>query len=89
MQRSGQIKVTTAGTAVRGTDMVGHFWAIGGAPGNTKEIYVGNDGEGDVSSTTGFGLKAGEFIYLKANNLNELWFDAAESGESACWLRLD
>jgi len=91
--RSGQITVTTAGTAVQGTSIPGPEFVITAHPGNTGVVYVGNDGAGDVAATNGFplgsvGATPSEIaVYVRAANLNELWFDAASNGDKVCWLK--
>jgi len=86
--RSGQITVSTAGTAVQGTDIPGPEFAITAEPGNTGVVYVGNDGAGDVTATNGYPLGTAEgWVYIQAANLNELWFDAASNGDKVCWLK--
>ena len=85
---SGVITVTTAGTAVQGSDIAtpnGVFVKAAGA--NTGKGYVGNDGEDDVAATTGFELAASELILIQVSNLNELWFDTAVNGEKFCWIK--
>ena len=89
---SGVITISTAGTAVQGTDVGSWGGANGGffikgLAGNTGVTYVGNDGAGDVASGNGFELSKDQIIYVQASNLNELWFDAAESGDKICWLK--
>ena len=87
MAHSGQITITTAGTAVQGT-------AVGGAPdfyikalsGNAGLVYVGNDGAGDVTSANGFELSAGDVVFYHGF-LSDLWFDAATNGDKVCWFR--
>ena len=86
--KSGQITVTTAGTAVVGTTEAGNLFAIKAHPDNTDVIWVGNDGANDVAATNGFPLKPGETIVLNVSNLNKLYFDADVSGEKACWIKL-
>ena len=89
---SGQITVTTAGTEVQGPDIKAQGFFIKGKTTNTGLGYVGNDGEGAVSSTTGFALAAGDTIYYELGgngNLNVLWFDAAVNGEGFCWLAVN
>jgi hypothetical protein len=89
---SGVITVTTAGTAVQGTDVgswegeKGGFFIVG-EPSNTGVVYVGNDGAGDVTSGNGFPLSPGQIIYVIASNLSELWFDAATSADELRWLK--
>ena len=86
---SGQVTVTTAGTAVQGPAVKGTLFAFQGLPGNTGVTYVGNDGADDVSATTGFPLpSAGPGIVMYVNNLQDLWFDAATNGDLVAWIRL-
>jgi hypothetical protein len=90
--RSGQITVTTSGTAVQGTDVTGHMFAIAADPANTETVWVGEDGSagGDVTVLNGFPLSPGAAsIILMLNNLNDLWFDVNVSGEKICWIQLD
>ena len=54
--RSGQVTVTTAGTAVQGTDMSGFLFSLVAHPDNTDTVWVGNASE-DVASTTGYPLQ--------------------------------
>lgn len=85
---SGQITVTTAGTAVQGTDVTlnNGVW-LAALGGNTGNCYVGNDGANDVTATNGFELVKGvTFIHVTVRNLNELWFDAATNGDKVCWI---
>ena len=84
---SGQITVTTAGTAVQGTstgNYTGFF--VRALSGNTGNVYLGNDGADDITSGNGYELAPGDQIYIEAPNLNELWFDAATSGDKFSWL---
>lgn len=83
---SGQITVTTAGTEVQGTSVVAQGFYIKAKTTNTGLVFVGNDGAGAVSSTTGFILAAGDVIYIETPNLSNLWFDSAVNGEGFCWL---
>lgn len=93
-QLSGLITVTTAGTAVQGPDVAawhpaesGGGFFITALNANTGLIYVGNDGAGDVASTNGHEVKAGNQTFVTCNNLNEVWFDASVSGEKCSWLK--
>jgi len=84
---SGQITVTTAGTAVVGTsvELNNGVW-LAGLSGNTGSCYVGNDGADDVTATNGFELvKGGTPVLIHVRNLNELYFDAATNGDKVCW----
>lgn len=85
---SGQITVETAGTEVQGPDVVNaNGFYIKAHTSNTGVAWVGNDGEGAVSSDTGFPLRAGETIPASVWNLNQLYFDADVSGEKFCWIK--
>jgi len=89
MARSGQVTVTTAGTAVQGTDTIASLVALKAHPDNTDAVWVGNDDAGDVTNANGFPLEPGETIILQVGNVNELWFDADVNGEKIAWLKLD
>lgn len=85
--RSGQITVTTAGTAVQGTATAKYYgFYIRALSTNTGKVYVGNDGANDVTSSNGYELSAGDDIYIECQNLNELWFDSATNGDKFCWI---
>lgn len=87
--RSGQITITTAGTAQAGPSTpTGNAWAIKAHPDNTDTVWVGQDGADDVASTNGFPLDPGEGIVVQARALSELRFDADVSGEKFCWFQL-
>lgn len=89
MQRSGQVTVTTAGTAVQGDDESGWLWSLAAHPDNTDIVWVGEVSD-DVSSANGYPLKAGSApVIVSIGNLSDLWFDADVSGEKVCWLKLD
>lgn len=90
---SGQITVTTAGTAVVGPSTSGKAFAIKAHPSNTGVVYVGNDGADDVTSANGFALDPGEGVVvdmtlLPGTNLSIFWFDAATNGDKVTWMRL-
>jgi len=86
--RSGQITVTTAGTAVQGTDVDMDGVYLSGIDGNTGLVYVGHDGAGDVTAANGYELSATKQIFLSVTNLKELWFDAATSGDKVAWIEV-
>lgn len=89
MARSGQITVSTAGTAVVGTSRVSHLIALKAHPDNTDAVWVGNDAASDVTNANGYPLDPGEAIVVEVGNLADLYFDADVSGEKVCWLALD
>ena len=85
---SGQITVSTAGTAVHGDDIdLDNGVYIKALAGNTGVVYAGNDGAGDVTSANGFQLSQTELFFFPVANLSDLWFDAATSGDKICWAR--
>lgn len=87
-QITGQITVSTAGTAVQGPNIPltnGVF--VEALNSNIGNVYVGNDGAGDVTSSNGFELAAGKAVLVQVSNLNQLWFDAAVNGEKFCWMK--
>ena len=88
MALAGQITVTTAGTAVQGTDVPGRYFILKAHDTNTGVIYVGNTA-GDVASTNGFPLEPGEDLRLKLGNLKEIWVDSTVNGEILCWIHED
>ena len=84
---SGQITVTTAGTAIQGTSTVKYTgFFIRALSGNTGNVYLGNDGAGDVTSSNGHELAPGDQIYIECPNLSDLYFDAATGGDKFSWL---
>ena len=90
MSRSGQITVTTAGTAVQGTDQIGSLFAVKAHPNNADTIWLGNDDAGDVTSSNGFPLNPSDAaVIVEAANLTQFRFDADANGDKVCWLRLN
>lgn len=56
---------------------------------NTNNMYVGNDGAGDVTSANGMQLDAGEVIIFNyVGDLNTIWIDSDTNGEGVSWLML-
>jgi len=53
---------------------------------NVGQMYVGNDGNDDVSSTTGLTFEQGEnfdwFVLYDGTYQNFLWFDGAQAGDT-------
>ena len=88
MALSGQITVTTAGTAVQGSNVSGNLFALKAHPDNADSAWVG-EASGDVANTNGYPLDPGESIVLELANLNHLWFDAETNGDRVCWLKLN
>ncbi len=86
LTRSGQITVTTAGTAVQGpATPQGRLFALRAHPDNTNDVWVGNDGADDVTASNGFPLSATADLLVEVSSLRGLWFDADTNGEKVCW----
>lgn len=86
---SGKTTVTTAGTAVvLGNMTVDGPLMVKALLANTNNIYVGNV-SGDVSSSNGLELDAGDVIIFNyVGDLNNIWIDADTNGEGVSWLLL-
>jgi hypothetical protein len=86
---SGKTTVTTAGTAVvLGNMTVDGPLMVKAELDNTNNIYVGNV-NGDVASTNGMALDAGEVIIFNyIGDLNNIWIDSDTNGEGVSWLLL-
>jgi hypothetical protein len=84
---SGQKTVTTAGTAVvLGAQRIDGPLTVKALLANTNNIYIGNDGAGDVTSGNGYELDAGDVITFQyVGNLASLWLDADTNGEGVSW----
>ncbi len=88
---SGQKTITAAGTAevLASSRQVSSPLMIKALTTNTGLVYVGQD-TGDVTTSTGMPLAAGESVVLiNAGNLAEIWVDSAVNGEGVAWLLLD
>jgi hypothetical protein len=91
MAMSGQKTVTSGDTAEQlGSQQISGSLMVKALLANTGNVYVGNDGTGDVASGTGMELDAGEvIIFSYVGNLESIWIDADEDGEGVAWLALD
>lgn len=89
---SGQKSVTTAGTAVALTTganlVIPGVYQIKALPANTGVVYLGNDGAGDVTSSNGMPLSAGDSAVLTVTDLNQLYIDATADAQGVGWLRV-
>ena len=88
--KSGQKTVTAAGTAeALGSGQVHGALMVKALSGNAGLVYIGEDGAGDVTSSNGMELSAGDVVVFdNVANLSELMLDSAENGEGVCWLIL-
>ena len=87
---SGKKTVTTHGTAVAlGRGRVDGPLMVKALLANTNKIYIGNDGAGDVASTNGLELDAGEVaIFSYVGKLDDIIIDSDTNGEGVTWLML-
>ena len=92
-KRSGQVTVTTAGTAVAGPSTPkGTVWQLIAPSANTGVVYVGNDGADDVTAANGFVVSETCPMIVHTTpggSLAEYYFDAATNGDKICWLKLE
>ena len=87
MIRSGQVSVTAAGTAVQvSTDTSKRYWMLRAHPDNSDDIFIGNDGSNDVTSSNGLPLKATDPPIDFVGRLSDLYVDASSSGDKLCWM---
>lgn len=84
---SGQVTVTTSGTAVQPDAVKGSLFSFKAHPDNTDTVWLGNVSL-DVSSSNGFPLDPGETLVLSISDLSQLWVDADVNGEKLCWIRM-
>ena len=84
---SGQVTVTSAGTAVQaGTDEGIRTYVLRAHPDNSGDIAIGNDGANDVTTSNGLLLKSTDPPFVYHGKLSELYVDADTNGEKLCWL---
>jgi hypothetical protein len=88
---SGQVTVTTAGTSQPlGTGLINGPLMVKALAGNSGAIAIGNDGTGDVTTSNGLLLAAGESVIFDfAGELGAVRVDAENDGEGAAWLALN
>jgi len=87
---SGQITITTAGTAVAGpSEPSGSHFVIKAHYDNVGTVWFGNDGTNNVSSSNGFPLKPGEAVEIYAERLSGVYFNAENNGDKFCWYRVE
>jgi hypothetical protein len=88
---SGQKSVAAAGTAeqLAADQPINGPVMLKALPTNTGLVYIGNV-SGDVASTNGMPLDAGEVLILtQVGNLSSLWVDSVVNGEGVAWLALN
>ena len=91
MAISGQKTVTAAGTAeALGTQSIQGPLMVKGLLANGDNVYIGNDGAGDVTSANGLELDAGDTIVFDfVGHLASIMVDSDANGEGVSWMMLD
>ena len=89
--KSGKTVVAAAGTeVVLGTVQINGAIMIRALEANSGMVFIGNAGDGTVSSATGLELIAGDAVILEyVGNLGSIWVDAAVNGEGVTWIALN
>jgi co-chaperonin GroES (HSP10) len=87
---SGQKTVTAAGTAeALGTAGIHGPLMVKALDTNTGIVAVGNDGNGDVTTSNGLRLAAGDVVVFDhVSQLSALYVDSAVNGEGVSWISL-
>ena len=84
--------VVSAGTAVplptRAETEGGQIFYIQALLSNTGTVYIGDDGTGDVSPTTGYPMTQGAQMQLTTPDLSIYFMDADNSGDGISWLKV-
>ena len=88
---SGQKTVAAAGTAeALGSALIHGPLMIKALLANTNNVYIGNDGAGDVTSGNGIELDAGEVaVFNHVGSLANLIVDVDTNGEGVSWIALN
>jgi hypothetical protein len=91
MAYSGQKTITAAGTAeAMGTAIINGPMMVKALEANAGVVYLGNDGAGDVDSTNGLVMAAGDMVVFEyVGALSSLMLDAANNDDGVAWLRLN
>ena len=88
---SGQNAIAAAGTAeALGSQIINGPLMVKALDGNAGNVYVGNDGSGDVTSANGIVLAPGDAIVFEwVHELSSIYLDAANNDDGAAWLMLN
>jgi len=88
---SGQKTIAANGTAeALGSGQVHGALMVKALNGNAGDVYIGNDGAGDVTNANGLELAAGDVVIFDTiSNLGALMLDADNNGEGVSWILLN
>jgi hypothetical protein len=88
---SGQKIITAAGTAeALGTALIHGPLMVKALLVNADNVYIGNDGSGDVTSANGIELDAGEVAILNhVGSLESLILDVDTNDDGVSWIALN
>ena len=88
---SGKKIISAAGVAeALGSGQVAGPVLVKALAANTGKIYIGNDGAGDVASTNGLELSAGDVVVFQfIAQLSAILVDCSVSGEGVTWIYLE
>ena len=91
MAMSGQNTVAAAGTAeALGSQLINGPLMVKALVSNAGNVYIGNDGAGDVTSSNGLEMAAGDAVVFDfVGNLASIFIDSDNNGEGVAWLVLD
>lgn len=91
MALSGQKTITAAGTAeALGSAVINGALMVKALEANAGVCYLGNDGAGDVASTNGLVMAAGDMVVFEyVGSLASLMLDAANNDDGVAWLHLN
>lgn len=87
---SGQKAITTAGTAEQfGTSEHVNVYLFRAHHANTGTyMYIGNDGDEDVSSANGLPLAKTDAMPVRLRCApKDVWVDTDTSGDKLCWVK--
>ena len=91
-QLSGQVTVATPGTAVQLPNVPCRCVHVAPLHTNTTDIYIGNDGADDVTTSNGFGMAPAEEgidLYPPNGNLSDYWLDTSTASDGISWIVVD
>lgn len=87
MVRSGQVTVTSAASPQQvSANTARRYYLLRAHPDNSGDLFIGNDGDGSVSETTGFMLKTTDSPIDFVGRLSDLYVKAEQDGDKLMWI---